>query len=101
MRNFRLSDVQLADSNGMDSFLGETVRPTAKQACAAVVQRQAQQRNHRVRVGSLQQLEQFSRVSSDTLINKATQDLWALRKSDDGSYFIEQLFDANGGPLKE
>lgn len=101
MRNFRLSDVQLDDVSGMDSFLGDSVHATSKKACAAVVQQQARQLSHRVRVGSLQQLEPFSRVSADTLIHKSTKDLWSLQNNGDGTFYIEQMFDASGGPLKE
>jgi len=34
------------------------------------------------------------------LVHKATQDLWSVRVSDDGSFDIERLFDENGDPLK-
>lgn len=35
-----------------------------------------------------------------TLVHKATQDLWSMKVSDDGSFDVERLFDGNGDPLK-
>ena len=35
-----------------------------------------------------------------TLIHKATQDLWSMKVSEDGSFDVERLFDDNGDPLK-
>lgn len=53
----------------------------------------------RVKVGSLQQLEGFQRLSAETLVNRSTQDLWAIRKEADG-FYIERLFSDDGTPLK-
>lgn len=35
----------------------------------------------------------------DTLVHKATRDLWSLSENE-GQFVIERLFDDNGGPLK-
>jgi hypothetical protein len=52
-----------------------------------------------IRVASLGDLSDFLRVASDTLVHKATRDLWSLRK--DGSDFvIERLFEEDGNPIK-
>lgn len=53
----------------------------------------------RIRVASLGDLTDFLRIGSDTLVHKATQDLWKLTKDPQG-FVIERLFDDNGGPLK-
>ena len=53
----------------------------------------------RMRVASLGDLTAFLKVGSETLVHKATRDLWSVRK--DGSEFvIERLFDDTGVPLK-
>ena len=53
----------------------------------------------RIKVGSLQQLKDFRRVSQDTLVHKSTNDLWALVKEGE-DYHITRLFQDNGQPLK-
>jgi hypothetical protein len=35
-----------------------------------------------------------------TLVHKATQDLWSMKVSEDGSFDVERLFDGDGNPLK-
>jgi hypothetical protein len=53
----------------------------------------------RIRVASLGDLTDFLKVSSGTLVHRATKDLWKV--SQDGSDFvIERLFQDNGRPLK-
>ncbi len=37
---------------------------------------------------------------ASTLIHKATQDLWSMKVSEDGTFDVERLFDDNGDPLK-
>lgn len=91
--NFDLGAIE-GSSSGLDAFFeGEPqiVSPvgTAKTASAPA----------RQKLASLEQLNGFHRLSSDTLINKSTQDLWALKKQGD-EYFIERLFSDNGQPLK-
>lgn len=53
----------------------------------------------RRKVGSISDLNGFIRASSDTLVHKSTNDLWALRQEGEG-YFIERLFNDDGAPLK-
>lgn len=53
------------------------------------------------RIASRMDLTGFMRTASGDLVHAAEDDLWNLRKCDDGSYIIERLFDADGNPLKE
>ena len=55
----------------------------------------------RMRVADVMDLTAFFEPTArqDELVHKATQDLWALKKSDDG-YVIERLFTDTGKPLK-
>lgn len=53
-----------------------------------------------IRVASLGDLSGFMRMSSDTLVHKATKDLWAVRQ-EGSEYVIERLFKESGDPLKE
>jgi len=55
---------------------------------------------NRVRVASIRDLTPFARVASDMLVHKSNRDLWAMKQDDDGSYFIERLYNDNGQPLK-
>lgn len=54
-----------------------------------------------IRVASLGDLTDFLRVAGtkDTLVHKATKDLWSLKKDSSG-YMIERLFDDTGEPIK-
>ena len=54
-----------------------------------------------IRVASLGDLSDFFRVAgtSDTLVHKATKDLWHVKKDADG-YLLERLFTDSGAPLK-
>lgn len=56
---------------------------------------------NRIRVASLGDLTDFLRVAgtSDTLVHKATKDLWSVRR-DGNEYVIERLFADTGSPLK-
>ena len=42
----------------------------------------------------------MSQAGESTLVHKATQDLWSMKVSEDGSFDVERLFDDNGNPLK-
>lgn len=55
----------------------------------------------RIRVASLGDLSDFLRVAGthDTLVHKATKDLWSVKKDADG-YVLERLFNDSGSPLK-
>lgn len=93
-RNYDLSAIENTGS-GLDAFFAgepQIVTPTGQAKTAAA-------KPPRQKVASLAQLSGFERVSSDTLVHKSTQDLWALRKEGEG-YFIERLFQDNGQPLK-
>lgn len=93
--NFDIGSIQ-SQSSGMDAFFeGEPeivspVDPTPKTASAPP----------RVKIGSLGDLSGFMRVSEDTLVNKSTNELWALKKDDEGKFAIERLFQDDGAPLK-
>lgn len=52
-----------------------------------------------MRVASLGDLTDFLRISSDTLIHKATEDIWSFKKDADG-FVIERLLGEDGKPLK-
>lgn len=55
--------------------------------------------NH-IRVASLDSLlGEFLKVSEDKLVNRATRDLWSLRKEGE-EYVIERLFDDEGAPIQ-
>lgn len=55
---------------------------------------------NRIKVSSMADLVNFSRISEDTLVHKAKKDLWRISESEDGVY-IERLFDPNTDePLK-
>lgn len=58
--------------------------------------------NVRMRVADLGDISMLFTASSDgqDLVHKATQDLWALKQDNGGSYVIERLFDDSGKPLK-
>lgn len=94
MGDFRMDQYEAGGATGMDAFFEaepEIVSPVGQAKAASTPKR--------VRVSSLQQLDGFVRTASDTLINKATNDLWALRK-DGEQFFIERLFQDDGQPLK-
>ena len=55
--------------------------------------------SHKIRVASLGDLTEFLKMGSDTLVHKATRDLWRLSQDGDG-FTIERLFDDSGTPLK-
>ena len=56
---------------------------------------------HRIRVGcSLDGiLGEYMKVGTDTLVNRASKDLWAV-KQDPNGFVIERLFSDDGSPLK-
>jgi hypothetical protein len=54
---------------------------------------------HSRRIASLQDLNGFVRVSSETLVHKSEKDLWVIKKDKTG-FVIERLFDETGEPLK-
>lgn len=93
--NFKLDSIQSGGTTGLDAFFASeprVVSPVGQTKAAAV-------KPGRVKVGSLSQLDGFQRLSSDTLINKSTQDLWSIQ-SDGQDFFIERLFHDDGTPLK-
>ena len=53
----------------------------------------------KIRVASLGDLTDFLKISADTLVHKATQDIWSFKKDADG-YVIERLLGEDGKPLK-
>lgn len=94
MSDFKMEQFESGGATGMDALF-----ESEPQMISPVGQAREAAASKRVRIGSLKQLEGFTRVASDTLINKATQDLWALRKEGD-QFFIERLFQDDGQPLK-
>jgi len=49
----------------------------------------------KVKVASLDDLFNFVRISSDTLVHKAQKDLWRIGEDEKGQTVIERLFDPN------
>jgi hypothetical protein len=95
MADFKLSDFESGRASGMDSFFEtepEIISPTGTVKAASAPKR--------VKVASLDQLKGFQRVSSDTLVNKATQELWSIAKDTSGDFFVQRLFQDDGQPLK-
>ena len=52
------------------------------------------------KIGSLDDLSDFIRLSNDTLISKAEKDLWRVEEDEDGGLTIYRLFDSTDSPLK-
>lgn len=94
-KDYNLGEVQAGGSTGMDAFFAAEpgiVTPTGD----AVVKTASKTR---IKVGSLQQLSAFTRLSAETLIHRSTQDLWAIKEAE-GTYYIERLFNDDGSPIK-
>lgn len=52
-----------------------------------------------IRVANLGDLTDFLKIGEDTLIHKATQDIWSFKKDQQG-FVIERLLGEDGKPLK-
>lgn len=77
------------------------LRPTFAEhlRLAAGTMRHPTAATNQIRVASLGDLTDFLKCGADTLVHKATKDLWKVRQ--DGSEFIiERLFNDEGQPLK-
>lgn len=61
--------------------------------------RLAPESNRQLRVASLGDLTEFMKFSTDTLVHKATKDLWSFKR-DGETFLLERLFDDTGDPLK-
>lgn len=95
-KDYNLGEVQTGGGNGMDAFFAS--EPTIVTPTSGAT-KTAASKPMRTKVGSLQQLQGFQRISAETLVNRSTQDLWAIRKEADG-FYIERLFNDDGTPLK-
>jgi len=94
MHDFEFKGMEISTGGGLDGFFArepEVVTP--------VGQTPPRTASARVKVASLADLKEFERQSAETLVNKSTRDLWALRQ-DGGNYYIERLFEDGGDPLK-
>lgn len=94
MSDFKLEQFETGGAVGIDALFAAD-----PQIVSPVGQAKIASGPKRFRVNSLQQLQGFVRVASDTLINKANNDLWTIKKEGD-SFFIERLFQDDGQPLK-
>jgi hypothetical protein len=94
MSNFKLRNIETGGATGMDALFANE-----PQIISPVGESKPSPAPRRIKVASLSGLKGFTRVASDTLVNKATNDLWALRE-EDGAFFIERLFQDDGQPLK-
>ena len=93
MANFKLDQIQ-STASGMDAFFESEpaiVTPMGQKTAATA-------KAPRIRVASLGQLNEFTRVASDQLIHKSTNDLWSIRKEGE-EFYIERQFD-NSSPVK-
>lgn len=93
MSDFKFEHMQ-GGASGMDAFFENepTVISPFGQKAAAVA------KPARVKVASLAQLNGFTRIASNTLVNKSTQDLWNIKR-EGGEFVIERLFQ-DGAPVK-
>ena len=101
--NYNLGDIG-AEASGLDAFFASepkiiTPTETSDRPMGSNTPKVAAKAPLRTKVASLQQLNGFERVSSETLIHRSTNDLWTLRKEGE-DYFIERLFQDNGVPVK-
>ena len=94
MKDFDLSQIQTGSATGLDSFFQR--EPSIISSVGKAPVRKA---SGRMKVGSLAQLEGFSRVASDTLVHKSTKDLWSITREGQDLY-IQRLF-SDEAPLKE
>ena len=95
MSEFKMDQFETGGAAGMDAVFEsepEIVSPVGQAKVAS-------SGPQRTKVASLSQLSGFTRVAADTLINRATNDLWAIRKEGE-DFFIERLFQDDGNPLK-
>ncbi len=92
--NYKLEAIESGGMAGLDAFF-----ESEPQVVSPVGQAKTASAPTRVKVASLDQLQGFQRLSSETLINKSTKDLWAIQ-SDGENYFIERLFQDDGTPIK-
>lgn len=84
--DYKLDDIQAGGASGLDAFFEsspQVVTPLGQVPRVA-------QAPQRVKVASLAQLNGFVRVSSETLIHKATQDFWNIERVGD-DYYIERV----------
>ena len=98
----RSASGEVTDYNGM-VFVewdggGETQQIYAEHLRLATGHRRRGSMN-RIRVASLGDLSDFLKVAEDTLVHKATRDLWSVKK-DGNDFVIERLFDDTGKPLR-
>lgn len=94
MSDFKFEHMQ-GGATGMDAFFENeptATSPFGQKAAAAP------KAPTRMKVGSLTQLQGFTRTASDQLVHKSTQDLWSIKR-DGGEFVIERLFQ-DGSPVK-
>ena len=56
--------------------------------------------SYKIKVASLNELNGFVRIASDTLIHVAQKDFWRLAQDENGEYVIERMADDQEGPIK-
>lgn len=78
------------DTGRMMRVYASHLRPSGHHRIADAVVRRASE---------LGDLGDFLKLSKDTLVHKATKDLWSLRKVGE-DFVVERLFDETGDPLK-
>lgn len=95
MRDFNLDQIQTG-SSGLDAFFEQSpqiLQPFGQKVASP------SSTPRRIKVGSLAQLDGFTRIAEETLVHKSTQDLWSITR-EGGDLYIQRLFTDEGGPLK-
>lgn len=93
MSDFKFEHMQ-GGATGMDAFFENEPTATSPFGQKAATTKASS----RMKVGSLSQLQGFTRTASDQLVHKSTQDLWSIKR-DGGDFVIERLFQ-DGSPVK-
>lgn len=87
-------------ASGMDDYLSEMQVPSDDLQALYTDKRASVKPVERRRVASVDHLQGFTRIASNTLIRHAEKDLWSIKEGDDGDFIIERLFDDDGNPIK-
>ncbi len=80
--------ISFSASSGLDALLDDS----------SLISRESKRVTRKI--SSLGDLSDFLRISSETLIHKATQDYWAVHREEDGTLTIERLVDGDA-PIQE
>ena len=96
--DFDLTSIGSGEATGMDAFFEGSPQIVSPVGVAAQIEA-SKPAPTRIKLTKVSQLDGFVRTSAEGLINKSTQDLWAIKKNGD-DFYIERLFQDDGNPLK-